>query len=339
MMKKTIAAILIFASLPCSAHAISEMDYANQYAVKVRPFYESGIFDEFTGKGGVPIRYAAFEQANEKGALIILHGKSESYIKYAELVYDLQDLGLSCYLMDFRGFGFSGRMLGDDPQKVYVGRFDDYVDDLKTFMDTVVAAKPHAKIFLLAHSMGGCIAARFLEKYDGSVDAAVLNAPMLLIDTGSFPPAIAYAIASLATVLGSGPQYALGQGPRDGDPYFFEATTTHSYERWSKWEEDLIPNNTEIRSGGATYGWLKRSMEAGFFSRLEAARVTAPVLLLQADEDTFVRPEGQDIFCGRAADCTSVFVSGSRHEILMETDAIRNLALDTIRSFFGKFLK
>ncbi len=255
-----------FIILPFSAHAISEADYANQYAARVRPFYEGGTFGEFAGTDGLLIKYAAFEQDNETGALIILHGKSESYIKYAEIVYDLQDTGLSCYLMDFRGFGFSERLLDDDPQKVYVDTFDDYVEDLKTFIDTVVMAKPHAKLFILAHSMGGCIAARYLEKNPGSVDAAILNSPMLQINTGSYPPSVAYAIASLATTLGMGAQYALGQGPRD-DPYFFDATTTHSYARWSTWEEDLIPNNPVIRSGGATYSWVKRSMETGAFAR------------------------------------------------------------------------
>jgi lysophospholipase len=254
-------------------------------------------------------------------------------------VYDLQDSGLSCYLMDFRGFGFSERLLDDDPQKVYVDSFDDYVEDLNTFIDTIVMAKTHARLFVLAHSMGGCIAARYLEKYPGSVDAAVLSSPMLQINTGSYPPSVAYAIAALATTLGMETQYALGQGPRNADPYFFDATTTHSYARWSKWEEDLIPNNPVLLSGGATYSWVKRSMETGAFARLEAARVATPVLLLQADEDTYVRQEGQDAFCDRAQDCSPVFFYGSRHEILMETDVIRNLALNNIKSFLGKHAK
>jgi lysophospholipase len=338
IMKIHTAVVLFFIILPCSAHAISETDYASQYAATVRPLYEGGTFGEFAGTGGLLIKYAAFEQDNETGALIILHGKSESYIKYAELVYDLQDTGLSCYLMDFRGFGFSERLLDDDPQKVYVDSFDDYVADLKTFIDDIVMAKPHAKLFILAHSMGGCIAARYLEKNPDSLDAAILNSPMLQINTGSYPPSVAYAIASLATTLGMGDQYALGQGPRD-DPYFFDATTTHSYARWSTWEEDLIPNNPVIRSGGATYSWVKRSMETGAFARREAARIATPVLLLQAEEDAFVRQEGQDTFCDRAQDCTPVFFYGSRHEILMETDPIRNLALNTIKSFLDKHLK
>jgi lysophospholipase len=339
MLKKLITAIILLVILPWSAFAVSEADFTSLYENKVQPFYDSGTFGEFEGQGDLLIRYAAFEHDDEVGALIVLHGKSESYAKYAETVYDLQDLGLSCYLMDFRGFGFSERILDDDPQKVYVDRFDDYVEDLKIFIDTVVKSKPHAKIFILAHSMGGCIATRFLEKYPDSVDAVVLSSPMLEINTGSFPPVIAYAVSAFATALGMGKEYALGQGPRDDDPYFFDFTTTHSYARWSKWEEDLIPNNPAIKSGGATYGWLQRSMEAGAFAQMQAARVSTPVLLLQDEEDSYVNPGGQDNFCNNADDCTKVYFFGSRHEILMETDMIRNLALDNIRSFLRKHLK
>jgi lysophospholipase len=338
MLRKFHLALLILL-LPCSAQAISETDYESQYAVNVLPFYNTGTFSQFTGKNGLLIKYAAFEQKNDTGALIIIHGKSESYIKYAEVVYDLQELGLSCYLMDARGFGFSERILDDDTQKVYVDRFDDYIDDLKTFIDTVVQAKPHARIFILAHSLGGCIAARYLEKYPADITAAVLSSPMLQINTGGFPPAVAYSIAALSAALGKGADYAIGQGPRETDPCFDNNTTTHSFARWSKWETDIIPSNPHIRSGGATYGWLKCSMEAGAASVIKAAAVQTPVLLLQAEEDSFVKAEGQDSFCKKAHDCSKVYLFGSRHEALMEADPIRNIALKNIKSFLKERMK
>lgn len=337
MIKKLFTALLILAA-PCSAHAISEADYSETYRTNVIPFYDNGTFSQFTGTNDLLIKYAAFEGGENKDALIIMHGKSESYIKYAELVYDLNELGLSCYLMDARGFGFSERILDDDPQKVYVEKFDDYVEDLKIFIDTIVQAKPNARIFILAHSLGGCVAARYLEKYPDDITAAVLSSPMLEIDTGSFPPAVAYGIAALSTVLGKGTGYAIGQGQRDAEPSFYQNTTTHSFVRWSKWEEDLIPLNPEIRSGGATYGWIKRSMEAGAAARKKAAAVKTPLLLLQAEEDWFVRPEGQDSFCKNADECSKVYLFGSRHEILMETDPIRNIALECIKSFLREFI-
>lgn len=318
--------------------AIPEDRFSEAYDTLVAPMYESGMFGEFEGCGGVRISYAAFEQDNETGALVILHGKSESYIKYAELVYDLKDLGLSCYLMDHRGFGFSGRLLSDDPQKTHVDRFDDYVEDVKTFIDTIVQPHRHRRIFLLAHSLGGCIAARYLEKYPGQITAAVLSAPMLQINTGSYPHFVAYTIAALATAYGKGDEYAIGQGPRE-EPRFEKNITTHSYARWSKWEEELIPAHPQIRSGGATYNWVKESMEAGWTARRQAEGIATPLLIFQAEEDLFVTAEGQDAFCEAAQDCTKMFFHGARHEILMETDPIRNIALAAIRAFFQHYIR
>jgi lysophospholipase len=335
--KKIFHAALFVILLPLRGFAVSEATFEKDYQNMVVPFYHGGTFGEFTGRDNIRISYASFERADETGALVILHGKSESYIKYAELACDLQELGLSCYLMDHRGFGFSERMLADDPGKVYVGQFDDYVADLKTFMDTVVNAKPHRRVFVIAHSLGGCIAARYFETYPDDVTAAILSAPMLQIDTGSYPPAVAYAIAALSTAAGSGSEYVIGQGPR-GTQQFFSNTTTHSYARWSLWENDLIGAHPEIRSGGATYRWVQQSMEAGLQTRLQAARITAPLLLFQAEEDSFVRLPGEDAFCDRAEDCSTVFFHGARHEILMETDPIRDIALNYIRTFIRQFL-
>jgi len=331
----TVVMALVFPDV-CSA--ISEKNFSEDYATHVVPFYEGGVFGEFEGRAGVRIRYAAFEQDHETGALVILHGKSESYIKYAEVVYDLQELGFSCYLMDHRGFGFSERIVTDDPQKVYVEQFDDYVDDVKTFIDTVVRAKEHQRIFVLAHSLGGCIATRYCERYPEDIDAAVLSAPMVQINTGTYPPAVAYAIAASAAGLGFGTDYAIGQGPRE-EPWFVENTTTHSFARWSKWEEDLIPSHPEIRSGGATYNWVKVCLEAGWRARREASRIATPLLIFQAEEDSFVRPEGQEELCDAAQDCRLIIFHGSRHEILMERDTIRDVALDFIRTFFQKYLE
>lgn len=335
---KIFFAVLALIILPQAAFALSEKNFSEDYENLVVPFYKNGKFGDFDGVAGVNVRYAVFEQDNEAGAMVILHGKSESYIKYAEIVYDLHSLGLSCYLIDHRGFGFSERILTDDSQKAYVRRFDDYVDDLKTFIDTVVQSKPHKRIFMLTHSLGGCIASRYLEKYPEDITAAVLSAPMIQIDTGRYPSAVAYTIASAGTALGLGAEYAIGQGPRD-DPWFVENTTTHCYARWSKWEEDLIPLHPEIRSGGATYNWVKVCLEAGWLALQQADTIDTPLLVFQAEEDSIVRLEGEEELCDKARDCKEIYFHGSRHEILMETDAIRDIALDYIRTFFEFYMQ
>ena len=81
----------------------------------------------------VDIYYRKFEikpPAEEVGAIVISNGRTESMAGYPELIWDLHQQGYSVYILDHRGQGFSTRLL-PDPQKSYVEKFEDYVDDLR----------------------------------------------------------------------------------------------------------------------------------------------------------------------------------------------------------------
>lgn len=332
-MKKIWLALITILMLPTAVFAISEDDFETEYDNLVIPFFEQFDNGSFTGTDNIRINYVKYEPDNATGAMVILHGKSESYIKYAELAYDLRELGCAFYLMDHRGMGFSERMIEDDSQRVHVNRFDDYVEDVKIFMDTVVNRIPQQKVMVLAHSMGGAVTALYLEKYPDGVDGAVLSSPMLQVNTGSYPEPVAFLMASLGTMIGLGREYAPGQGPRS-DPVFDNNTVTHSHARWSKWELDLIPNNQQVKSGGPSFQWVLNSIVYGWIGRLQAPKIGVPMLLFQAGADCIVKPEGQDDFCDRSDSCTRIGFEGARHEILMETDTIREEALDEIVDFY-----
>ena len=64
--------------------------------------------------------------------IVVCPGRIESYIKYAELAYDLFHLGFDVLIIDHRGQGLSGRML-PDTHRGHVDNFSDYVDDLAAF--------------------------------------------------------------------------------------------------------------------------------------------------------------------------------------------------------------
>ena len=311
--------------------AISEEDYQKNYANYIKPYYESGEFGAFEGVDSIKIAYAKFEVDDEKGAIVILHGKSESMIKYAEVIYDLRDLGYSIYLMDLRGMGFSERLLDNDTDKIYVGSFNDYITDMKTFADTVVKAKPHTKTVIVAHSLGGAIAARYLELFPDDFNGAVLSSPMLTINTQPYTQLEAYLLAAISTRHGHGTDYIPGGGPYTPET-FVEDTDTHSYVRYVM-ERDLFNDYPQIRLGDVTYNWVKQAMELGWAAQFDARAITVPVLLFQAEDDTVVKPEGQNYLCRHAQDGTKIFFYGARHEILMEIDPIRDVAMNYIRDF------
>ena len=87
--------------------AINEKYFIDQYNKNVFPFYKSCEQGFLFGSENKRINYLKYESEIKDTAIILLPGKSESYIKYAELIYDLKGPGMSFYLMDHRGMGFS----------------------------------------------------------------------------------------------------------------------------------------------------------------------------------------------------------------------------------------
>jgi len=98
-MYKYIFQLLILFCFASSVFAISEKDFFDQYNKKVLPFYKSCEQGFFLGSENKRINYLKHETKRKDTAIILLPGKSESYIKYAELIYDLKGPGLSFYLM------------------------------------------------------------------------------------------------------------------------------------------------------------------------------------------------------------------------------------------------
>jgi lysophospholipase len=314
-----------------------ERRFLEKYENQVLPFYRSGRFGEFSGAGGLKIRTVAFEKKQASGALVILPGKSETYLKYAEFLYDLQDLPLSLYAMDHRGMGFSERPL-PDRLKIHVERFDNYVEDLTTFMDTVVSAGGYENLYLLGHSTGALIAAVYMEAHPETFRAGVLCSPFFDVATGLVPGFLTRFLAGLLDRPGRSREY--GPGQRDLQrPEFQNNKISNCYPRWSLWEKDLIPNNEAIQFGGVTNHWLHESLMAGVRAVKGAGKISVPLLILQAEQDSIVRLSAQDRFCRRAPRCRKILIRGAKHEILIEQDDTRTEAIARIKDFLTTRLK
>jgi lysophospholipase len=311
--------------------------FREKYERKVLPFYRSGRFGEFSGLGGLKIRTAVFDKKEASGALVILPGKSETYLKYAEFFHDLQDLPLSLYAMDHRGMGFSERPL-PDRLKVHVERFDEYVEDLATFVDTGIKAAGHENLYLFGHSTGALIAALYLEQHPETFRAGVLCSPFFDVGTGPIPGIVTRFLAGLLDRPGRRNEYGPGQRTSKR-PGFQSNRITNSHVRWSLWEEDIIPNNEALQSAGVTHHWLRESLMAGHRAVRGAGKITVPLLLLQAEKDRIVRLSAQDRFCRRAPRCTKVLIRGAKHEILIEQEAARAEAISRTVDFLTGRLK
>jgi len=295
----------------------TEADVPALYQQTLPDFWrEHAVEGEFKGKDGIAIRY----------------------LKYQELAWDLWRQGYSLYLIDHRGQGMSGRMLADK-EKGYVDQFDDYVLDLKQFHDEVILADKPASLFLLAHSMGGAISARYLERWPDDIRAAVLSSPMMGINLGGLPKWLAKGVtATIGTVGGwlGEPPYGPGQGPYQ-DQGFADNELTHSTARYQAFRQ-IYEQHPQVKLGGATAHWIHQGITGADAAIADAGAIRTPLLLLQAGEDSVVDNAAQDAFCARAR-CEGgkpLRIEGAWHELFIEADPQRQAALNATLAFFAR---
>lgn len=317
-----------------------EADVATLHQQTLPDFWrQHAVESAFKGKDGVTISYAALRQAKVDRAILIVNGRVESYLKYQELAWDLWRQGYSLYLIDHRGQGLSDRLLADQ-EKGYVDQFDDYVLDLKQFHDEVIAQDQPAKLFLLAHSMGGAISARYLERWPDDIEAAVLSSPMMGINLGGLPKWLAKGLAATIGTVGGWlgePPYGPGQGPYESHD-FADNGLSHSAARYQAFRE-LYEQRPQIKLGGATAHWIYQGLTGADAAVAEAGAIKTPLLLLQAGDDGVVDNAVQDAFCAlaRCEGGKPLRIAGAWHELFMEADPQRQAALNATLAFFARY--
>lgn len=295
-------------------------------------------------RGGAIIHYRVFPASNEKGAIVIVSGRTESMLIYSELIYDLHRQNYTVYIHDHRGQGFSGGRLRATPERGYVVTFDDYVADLEKLISTVVQPRRHRNLFLLAHSMGGGIATLYLEKPSNSTifRAAALVTPMHEPLLPIREHDVTKRICEIEEVVGARLNQA---GFVRGTPTytitpFRDNDLTHSMVRYD-WAQAIYANRPGLRVQWPTRGWVRQACLAGNRAREGAPKITIPVLLLQSSKDTAVRAEGQLEFCNRAKAgiCEPWVVEQAYHALFIEADTFRIPALTKVLDFFDERLR
>lgn len=339
----------VYATVENKYHLTMEGELETAFEGEIEGYWRTyGKEGVFVGADGIEIQYMTFVRPDERGALVIVNGRTESYIKYKELIYDLGKQGFSLYTYDHRGQGFSGRMT-ENPQKGHVWNFDDYVNDLKTFYDTVVNAKRHDKLFLLAHSMGGAVASLYIEAYKDDFDAVILSSPLHEPSAGILSSRLTCAKVKATSrardffiwLFGWEPRYVVSTGDYTDLP-FDRNRLTHSELRYNLFRKEY-ERHPRVKTGGPTTHWVSSACEAARQARQNAAQITIPVLVLQAGEDTAVTPKGQVEFCknlkaGGKNYCEGeapVIIRGAYHELFMEKDEYRIPALTKILDFIN----
>ena len=288
---------------------------------------------------GARLRLAHWLPASApRATVLLLHGRTEFNEKYEETAGDLIARGFDVWSFDWRGQGLSTRFL-DDRQKGHVDDYDMLVEDLRAVIDHVRRVEGtgggQRPLVLLAHSMGGLVAMRYLVSGTQDAAAAVLSAPLLGIGPGRFPTWLVKALARLAVWFGHEDGFAVTQRPwRPGaDTFEGNAVTTdrdrHAIQqKWFRDKPDLV-------LGGVTWGWLDATIRTckALFVPGEAARVAIPVLFGMASNDIVVSRSAIARMAARVPGAELKTYADARHELLMERDEVRDAFLADIDAF------
>ncbi|MGY9030132.1 MAG: alpha/beta hydrolase [Rhodobacterales bacterium] len=128
-----------------------------------------------TGQDGVRIRIGVWN-SGAKGTVLIFPGRTEYIEKYGGAARELSRHGYSSVAVDWRGQGLADR-LQLDRNIGHVINFTDYQYDVQAMLRAADTLGLHKPYYLVAHSMGGCIALRALMQ-KMPVQASSFSAPM-----------------------------------------------------------------------------------------------------------------------------------------------------------------
>lgn len=289
----------------------------------------------FSPKKNVTIRYGVTKGPG-KAILLLLHGRAEFIEKYQQIARDLQKKGYQVISPDWRGQGLSSRKL-DNRHKGHIDRFDDYLEDLDALWLRVMENQD-LPVYILAHSMGGHIALRFMSLYPSRIQRAVLVSPMIEI---FFPAKIEPLIKFLSDRFSRtsfAKKYTLGSKNYSLKNATFNGNDLcHDPEKyWILHNE--IKKNPDLALGGVTWGWLNAAFESISILRKDEVidKIRTPLLLVSAQKDRVVSSKAQEALSKRLPSATFFSIKGAFHEILFETQGITRQFWDAFDRFMGE---
>ncbi len=286
-----------------------------------------------TAHDGVELRVARWPApsgSSVRGTVLLCHGFTEFIEKYYEVIADLRGRGFAVLTLDWRGQGLSTRML-TSRRPGYASSFADFVQDALLVLDRVFEPDMPRPLAMLAHSMGGNIGLRLLQEHGERFDRAVLCAPMVGWDQFSTP--MIRAVSSAFVALGRGASYAWGQGDANLDgPLFAVSSDRQRTERWL----EFCRRDSDLVVGGPTWRWMREASRstALVMNPQRIAQMTTPTLLASAGRDEVVSSKCQRRLAELAPMIELVDFPTAMHEILQESDEIR----DSFWAHFGRFM-
>lgn len=282
---------------------------------------------------GVRLRIAWWPKSAATGTVMIFPGRTEYAEKYGRTARDLWERGFASVSVDWRGQGSADRLL-EDARTGHVYDFDDYQRDVAAVVAALEALDAPRPWYVLGHSMGGCIALRAVM--DGlPVAACAFTGPMWGIRISAALRPTAWALSWASGLTGHGHRYAPGT---TADPLVlaepFETNTLTGDRESYEWMQKHLEVMPDWGLGGPSLRWLHAALrECRRLARRPSPDL--PCLTFLGTDEEIVDPGRIHARMKAWPGGTLRMIEGGRHEVLMETPAVRKRIADELAAFFA----
>jgi alpha-beta hydrolase superfamily lysophospholipase len=254
----------------------------------------------FKGTGNFTLYWRCWlPDGQPKAVIVVAHGLGEHISRYDNLINHLVPRGYALYGLDHQGHGKS------EGQRIYVDRFQVYLDDLKTFYDMVRKDNPNLKIFLLGHSMGGLIATAYTLQHQQELAGLIVSAPLLKAgDSVSGGTIMAARVLSAIAPR-------MGVQALDSTYLCRDKAVVEAYDK-----DPLVCRGKITARLGSEMFTTMAKIEP------QMSTITLPLLIMQGTDDKLVSREGSKTLFAKAGskDKTLKLYDGFYHEIFNEKE-------------------
>ena len=245
-------------------------------------------------------------EGNLKAVLLVVHGLAEHCGRYMNLVNRFVPLGYGVYTFDLPGHGKSYG------KRVFINRFEDYIQTLAVFRDKVQTLHDEAPLFLVGHSMGSLVSTVFLAKHQEGFAGAVLSGSGAVKVPDNISSATIFAGKIFSVLMPKIGLIGLDVNGVSRDPSVVKA-----------YVEDPL-----VHTGKTTARLAAEILRAMQSIPKMAAQISLPILMIQGGADRLVDPEGAKMLFEtvQSPDKTIKIYEGLYHEIFNEPERDQVLA-------------
>ena len=253
----------------------------------------------FTGPGGHILYYQSWlPETSPRAVLVVVHGLADHGSRYHNLVNYFVPKNFAIFALDLRGHGKSGG------KRCHIKRFDEYIEDLGIFMDTIRPMYADKPIYLVAHSMGAPVAIPYALTHPDQINGLITSGANLASNVAS---PVLVALAGVLSALAPG----MGVTVIDAKLISRDPEVVNAYIN----DPHVYRGKISARTGAELVRMWK-SLPA----KIPGLKV--PLLVLQGTADGLSDPAGSRMLYEKASshDKTLKLYEGFYHEIFNERE-------------------